>query len=308
LKESNPVVSVVVLSYNRPAYLQEALESLCGQSYEKLEIIVVDNPSPASAEVARVVGQYENALLIRNKLNQGYAAGMNTGIAAATGQYVHLTEDDIVLDGDCIRKLVEYLNEHAEADLIAPIIYNKTERTIRCAGGELTLGGVYRRKIYGEGEQDTGQFPQPFDVKYIDGATMFARKGFWQQFKGFREEYFMYVEAVELCARVGKSGKRMMIVPQAKVYHFEPTQAATTPEIEFHKVKNFFSLYLLHAPARHLPEFVCRYAVINTVRTLLGRTGSQPRTFLKALWWVAKKTPALLRERYAQAQLVNSEK
>jgi GT2 family glycosyltransferase len=300
-----PQVSVVLLSYDRPDYLREALGSLRSQSYENVEITVVDNQSRSSSEVARVVSEYRDVKLIRNSTNLGYAGGMNRGIEQAGGQFVLLTEDDIVLEKDCIERLVEYMDVRPAADLVAPIIYNKREQTIRCAGGDFALGAVYRMKIHGAGERDDGQFPQPFDVSYIDGATMFARKDFWQRFKGFRAEFFMYVEAVELCARVGKSGKKMVVVPQAKAYHFEPPALPLPPEIEFHKVKNFFSLYLLHAPARYLPEFVCRYAVINTVRTLLGRTGSPPREFLKALLWVVKKTPSLLKERYRQRSYSN---
>jgi N-acetylglucosaminyl-diphospho-decaprenol L-rhamnosyltransferase len=295
MPDSSPLVSVVLLSYNR----------LVQQSYANLEITVVDNPSPQSAEVVRVVGEHQGVKLITNPTNLGYTGGMNRGLEEATGAYVLLTEDDIVAESNCIARLVEYMEEHSSAALVAPVIYNKRERTIRCAGGDFTLGGVYRRKIHGAGERDTGQFPQPFDVGYIDGAAMFARKSFWRQFKGFRAEYFMYVDAVELCARVGKSGQRMTIVPQAKVYHFEPPETATPPEIEFHKVKNFFSLYLLHAPARHLPEFVCRYAILNTARSLFGRTGQPRGAHLKALLWAAGKTPSLLRERYRQRSAAN---
>jgi GT2 family glycosyltransferase len=285
------------LSYNRPSLLEESLASLLHQSYPNVEIAVVDNPSPASAQVEKIVSQCPGVKLIRNSHNLGYTGGMNKGIEQATGDYVFLTEDDIVLASDCIERLVEYLDDHGSVDLVSPIIYNKAEKTIRCAGGDFALTAVYRITFYGAGERDTGQFPRPFDVNYIDGATMFARRDFWQRFKGFRAEYFMYVDAVELCARVIKSGKRMSVVPQAKVYHFEPADQPMSQEIEFHKIKNFFSLYLLHAPARVLPEFICRYAGINTVRTLLGRNGHRPLTFLKALLWVARKTPALLKER-----------
>ena len=103
-------------------------------------------------------------------------------------------------------------------------------------------------KIYGAGEIDNGQFPVPFEVKYIDGATMLARRAFWSRFAGFREEYFMYGDSLELCARVLRTGRKMAIVPKAKAYHFEPEKTSLIPEIEFHKLKNFFSLYLLHAP------------------------------------------------------------
>lgn len=294
-----PQVSIVLLSYNRPQLLRQALASLQQQSYQELEVIVVDNPSVASLEVAQVVSQYPPVKLIQTGSNLGYAGGMNRGIESASGDYVYLTEDDIVLDADCIDWLVKYLEGNPSADLIAPVIYNKESGTIRCAGGELALNGVYQRKVYGAGERDAGQFATPFEVTYIDGATMFARREFWQQFKGFREEYFMYVEAVELCARIAKSGSKMTVVPQAKVYHFEPEAGPTSPDLEFHKLKNFFSLYLLHARARILPEFVCRYAIINGLRSLFVKTGSSRQVFFKALLWVARKTPALVRERYA---------
>lgn len=299
-RSQHPLVSVVLLSHDRPAYLGESLASLLNQSYENLQITVVDNPSPSSAQVALMVSSHQSVELIQNSGNLGFTGGMNKGIEQATGDYVFLTEDDIVLEGDCIQRLVEYMDEHASADLVSPIIYNKTEKTIHCAGGDFTLGAVYRMTLYGAGESDTGQFPEPLDVNYIAGATMFSRRDFWQTFKGFREEYFMYSDDVELCARVIKSGKRMTVVPQARVYHFEPSEKASSPEVEFHQVKNFFSLYLLHAPGRHLPEFVCRYVIFGTLRTLLGQTEIRPRTFLKALLWVAKRTPSLLQERYRQ--------
>ena len=298
LSKEQPLVSVVLLSYNRPALLNESLGSLGHQSYANLDVTVIDNPSEASLEVARVVSQYPTVKLIQTSANLGYTGGMNLGIASALGDYVYLTEDDIVLANDCIQGLVEFMEDSPSAELVAPVIYNKTSGTIRCAGGKLALNGVYSLKIYGQDERDTGQFAEPFYVNYVDGAVMFARRDFWKQFRGFREEYFMYVDAVELCARVAKAGKKMMIVPQAKVYHFEPTTGWSPNELEFHKIKNFFSLNLLHAPTHKLPEFICRYAIINGVRSLFRRDGRRPGVFFKALLWAVKHTPSLMRERF----------
>jgi GT2 family glycosyltransferase len=301
MSQARPLISVVVLSYDRPDYLREALRSLLEQTYENLEIIVVDNESKSSREIASVVGDFEGVRLIHNQHNLGYAGGMNRGLQSASGLYVYLTEDDIVLEADCISRLVQFVERHPSTGLAAPIMYNKKERTILCAGGEFELGAVYRKRVYGAGELDTGQFSHPFNVTYIDGAAMFACADLLKKLHGFREEFFMYVEAVELCARVIEQGRTLAVVPQAKVYHFEPPEGPTAPEIEFHKIKNFFSLYLLHAPARHLPEFVCRYAVFNTIRSILGGKGDT-LILLKALLWVLRRTPSLLRERY-QRQL-----
>jgi GT2 family glycosyltransferase len=304
-KKDSPEVSVVLLSYNRPRCLEESLASLIHQSYENVEIAVVDNPSSSSDEVSSIVSRHANVRLIQNPTNLGYTGGMNRGINEATGEFVFLTEDDIVLDKDCINRLVNYLDEVSSVDLVAPVLYNRTARTIRCAGGEFSLGGVYRMKIYGAGEIDNGQFPVPFEVKYIDGATMLARRAFWNRFAGFREEYFMYGDSLELCARVLRSGRKMAIVPKAKAYHFEPEETSLIPEIEFHKLKNFFSLYLLHAPARYLPEFFVRYGIVNPIQSCLRKERIPTGSLLRALTWVGRKTPSLIRERYDQKRQSN---
>lgn len=301
MSDSRPKVSIVLLSYDRPELLRAALDSLLAQTYARLEIIVVDNLSQRSEEVERVVGQHDALKLIRNAGNLGYAGGMNVGIKAAAGPYTLLTEDDIVLDADCVRQLVAHMEEHPDTGLAAPLIYNRAAGTIRCAGGELSLGGVYRRRTYGEGARDVGQFSQPFDVTYVDGAVMFARTDFLRDLGGFREEFFMYVEAVEFCERVSKTGRRMTIVPAAKVYHFEPPlRANSSPEFSFHRYKNLFSLYLLHAPARYLPEFFARYVLLALLRALMGK-GGDAHALLKALRWVMRRAPALLRERRADS-------
>lgn len=292
---ASPKVSVVVLSYNRPAFLREALESLRAQTLQAFEVTVVDNPSPLSEEVARVVESFQGFKLFRGHTNLGYAAGMNRGIELSTGDYTLLTEDDVVLDPDCVRHLAEYMESDAETCVAGPIIYNKTEGTIRCAAGEFELGGVYRMKIHGQGERDAGQFARPLRVTYIDGAVMFARTEFWRFVGGFREEFFMYGESVELCAKAAKTGKALTLVPAAKVYHFEPRPGAnSSAEFAFHRYKNLFSLYLLHAPARNLPEFFCRYAGLGLLRA--ASQGSL-RPFLRALAWTARRAPTLLRER-----------
>lgn len=298
MNEQRATVSIVVLSYNRPALLREALGSLCAQTYAPFEIIVVDNRSSASDEVARVVREFPSVKLIRNDENKGFAAGINLGVAEARGAYVYLTEDDIVLKRDCVRRLVEFAESASEDRLISPVMYNKNARTIRCAGGEVSLGGVYRRTTYTEDARERVVAAQPFDVSYIDGAVVFARTDYLKRLRGFREEFFMYVESVELCVRVSRGGGRMTVVPRARVYHFEPPADATeAPDLDFHRYKNLFSLYLLHAAARRLPEFFCRYALLALVRAALG-VGGDARALMKALLWVSRRAPSLLRERH----------
>ena len=302
----SPTVSVIILSYNRPAYLEQSITAALAQSYTNLEVVVVDNPSAASDEIARLVGRYPGVKLLCNPANLGYTGGMNAGLAAATGDYVLLTEDDIVADAGCVASLVEYMSGDASAGLVAPLIFNKESGTIRCAGGALEMGAVFRKRIFGAGERDAGQFARPFEVTHLDGATLMARTDFLRRLRGFRDEFFMYVESSELCVRVVREGKRLVVVPRAKVYHFEPPDKPTPPEIEFHKLKNFFALYLLHAPGRVLPEFFIRYAVVGTLRAALTRRGGNISTRLRALWWTLQRARALRAERRREGLAVTT--
>jgi GT2 family glycosyltransferase len=292
-----PLVSIIVLSHDRPGYLARALDSVAGQSYRNLEILVVDNKSRSSDEIARLVSQYRGVRLIQNGVNLGFTGGMNRGLEAATGHYVHCTVDDVILDRDCIRHLVEYAQEHLSDGLLSGVIYDEKGETILCAGGEFMLTPIYRQKVLGQGEKDAGQFRHPFNVTCLQGGMVFSRLQFMRRLKGFREDFFIYSDSIELSARVLKSGNPITIVPRAKVYVIDAPHAFTPEGIAFHKLKNLFALYLLHARLAVLPEFFLRYAVIAFLRYLYSNRGfAWP--MIKAWGWCLVKMPSLLKGRY----------
>jgi len=296
------LVSIVVLSYARPQLLKQSLDSLARQSYQPLEIIAVDNKSSRSDEIAKVVEQYPAVRLVANNQNLGFTGGMNKGMLEARGHYVYLTEDDVIVDEDCIATLVAHMETKPTTGLAAPIMYNHQDGTIRSAGGEIALEAIYSKTVFGAGEHDAGQFDRPFDVTCVPGAAIFSTRELLRRLKGFREDFFMYAEDNELCLRVSRLGFKVTVVPQAKVFHVEPVVAPLSSKLEFHKIKNLFSLYLLHAPLRVLPEFYVRYGVIGFLRALVSKPQSVwPR--LKASLWFLFKAPGLVIERWRRAQI-----
>jgi len=262
-------VSVVVLSHNRPHLLRQALAALAAQTYpaSELEILVVDNRSEASEEIAKIVAGHPPMRLIANPENLGFTGGMNVGLRAATGDLVYLTEDDILLDPDNIAELVAYVASDPRAGLVSGIMLDEPSGRIWFAGGHVTLGPWFRLDMPGRDALDTGQFARPFAVSYLSGATMLARRELWAELGGFREDFFMYQEDVEIGLRVLATGRRLVIVPSARSRHFHPAPGPHRPVIAFHLWKNLFALYALHAPATVLPEFFLRCALL----TLRGR-------------------------------------
>lgn len=299
---SKPLTSIVVTSYDRPDYLPAALDTIAAQSYPNLEIIVVDNPSRSTDEIRRIVGRYDGVKLIENPANLGFTGAMNRGIEAATGKYVYCTLDDVLLDRECISQFVTHAEQHPGNYLLSGILLNEDGCTIRCAGGEYTLAGVYRQKILGAGEKDAGQYRQPYDVKYVPGGMIFSTTNLMRRLKGFREKFFMYSEDADLCLRVAEAGGSITIVPQARAYVIDAPHAFKSEGIAFHKFKNLFSLYLLHARLRVLPEFYLRYGVVNLLRALKSdRAIVWP--MIKASAWFVVNAPAFLMERYRRVSL-----
>ncbi len=87
-------VSVVIPTYERPTFLEGAVETALDQTYNDLEVIVVDDGSE-TAYVEAVVDEYSDRVVgIEHEENRGLSAARNTGIERATGEYVAFLDDD----------------------------------------------------------------------------------------------------------------------------------------------------------------------------------------------------------------------
>lgn len=126
-----PDLSVVVLSWNTRDLLAECLDALDrGRGALVVEVIVIDNGSrDASADM--VASRYPWARLIRNSENRGYAAGVNQGLALATGARVCLLGSDTRGEPDALPRLCAFLDAHPKAGAVAPRLVNPDGTTQR---------------------------------------------------------------------------------------------------------------------------------------------------------------------------------
>jgi GT2 family glycosyltransferase len=290
-----PKVTIVVLSYNRPELLRKAVASIAEQSEPHCEVIVVDNASPRSAMVREIAAEFAGVRLIANAANLGFTGGMNRGIAAATGRYIYLTEDDIELDSRCIAVLVAYLEQHEEVALAGPVMWNRGTATVRCAGGSFRFGTIYQMQVMGVGQSQIAD-AVPYPTMYLPGAAIAARTDVLRRLGGFRRDFFMYGEDVELCARALECGGAVVVVPDAHVYHHEPQSPSDSFRVRFHKQKNLIALYLLHAPMHVLPGFLARYVVIDGIRRIARDWSSLPAWTL-GVFVALIRAPQLLAQR-----------
>jgi hypothetical protein len=119
LKNNGPLVSVVMPSYNTAeSFLRRAIESVLSQTYQNLELIVVDDASTAGD--SDIVRSYEDSriVLLRNDENRHVAATVNRGMEIARGQYIARMDSDDVCLPRRIEKQVAYLMRHPDIDIV----------------------------------------------------------------------------------------------------------------------------------------------------------------------------------------------
>ncbi len=116
-EQGGPKVSVIISTYERPAYLKQAVESVYAQTFQDFEIIVVDDGSAQETVALYELG--DRARLIRHERSRcGCAATKNTGARAARGQYLAFLDDDDLWLPHKLQSQVDILDRQPEVGLV----------------------------------------------------------------------------------------------------------------------------------------------------------------------------------------------
>jgi glycosyltransferase involved in cell wall biosynthesis len=112
-----PAISVIIGVYNRPQLLQRAAESVLGQSFQDLELIVVDDGSTVDLP-AQVPALSQPRVRFIRQQNQGVGGARNTGIAASNGELIGFLDSDDILLPQALEVLQRQLQCDPEADIV----------------------------------------------------------------------------------------------------------------------------------------------------------------------------------------------
>lgn len=123
----NVLVSVIVPVYKVELYLERCLKSIINQTYNNLEIILVDDGSPDKCpEICDQYAKYDRRVKVIHKPNGGLSSARNAGIDVMSGEYVTFIDSDDFIPENAIEKWVHYIKEyHANIVVGKYQIYNK---------------------------------------------------------------------------------------------------------------------------------------------------------------------------------------
>ncbi|PKL66238.1 MAG: glycosyltransferase family 2 protein [Methanobacteriales archaeon HGW-Methanobacteriales-1] len=207
-------VSVIIPNYNGIEFLETCFKSINIQKNIK-EVIVVDNGSH-DRSIEFIKSNYPQFILIKNKTNLGFAKAINQGIAAASGEYVFLLNNDMELEKNCISNLLKCIENDQTFSASSKMIQYYERNKIDDAGDEYSLLGWTKRVGYGKSQEKYNQKRNIFSA--CAGASIY-KKSILDKIGYFDENFFAYMEDVDIGYRARIHGFQNIYCPEALVYH-----------------------------------------------------------------------------------------
>lgn len=211
--------SIIILTYNSEKYIDPLLNSIFAfNKDEKFEVIVVDNnSSDSTVKNAKKFGS--KIKIIETGDNLGFAKGINIGAKEAKGAYLLFINPDSVWFEGTIGDLTSLYEKSEKIGIVGG-------RMIGPSAIEMSAGkffGFWATAALALGLDNV--FKVRFSpsivkkVEFVSGGFMMIRKNLFEELKGFDENYFMYVEDMDLCFRAKKLGFTTYFTPNVGVMH-----------------------------------------------------------------------------------------
>jgi len=209
-------LSILLVSYNSRRYLADCLESITRFAPSGTEVIMADNASSdGSAEF--VASKYPWVRIVRSNRNLGFSGANNLAGKEASGRFILLLNADTVLV-EPIGPAVDWLDGHSEYAVLTINMLNGERIPSACTGRfPSPLRLILLRKMLIGPEQFGDNYAH--EVDWVQGSFLLIRAEQWRALGGLDENYFMYVEDVDLCKRVWDRGLKCAYLPHIRYLH-----------------------------------------------------------------------------------------
>ena len=204
-------ISVVTVAYGAGPSLGRLLASLVGEADE---VVVVDN-GEGGEEIAEARSR-EGVSVVSPGENLGFAAGSNLGAREAGGDVLVFLNPDTVVAPGALDSLRRTLEDRSIGIAMARLLLLDRPELLNSRGTEVHVSGIGWAAGYGEPAESVRE---PLEIAAPSGAAMAMRAETFHALGGFAEELFMYLEDVELGWRAHLAGLRVVVDPEADVFH-----------------------------------------------------------------------------------------
>jgi len=267
-----PLVSVVVVNYNGRHLLEDCFRSLTQQSYHNYEMILVDNGSNDDS-ISFMKEHYPNVHIVQLSFNNGFAGGTNAGIRTADGEFILTLNNDTIADPHLLKEIVQPMLSDARVGMCGAKMLLPDGRINSTAICISRSGAAWDR---GMGEPDHGQYDMAEEIFCPSAGAALYRRSMLDEIGLFDEDFFLFMEDVDLAFRAQLAGWKCFYVPTAQIVHIHGRTANAGSDtavyygnrnILWYVVKNFPSWTFLISS----PWIIGRFCGVIPYYLLLGK-------------------------------------
>lgn len=225
-------LNVVIVNFRTPQLTVKCVQSVLElQLAQPEDVVVVENASPDDSYRQLRANLPAGVRLVRASLNRGFGAGVNLGAVAGRHDNVLVLNPDTHFVDASLEKVFSLLDIDATIGLIGLDLINpdgtrqysarRFYSMLDILGRRTSLGrsSLLRERITRHLMVDAWAPGVPFEAEWVMGTGFVVRRHIFEELSGMDEAYFLYMEDVDLCARVWQLGYRVVCVPGAHLVH-----------------------------------------------------------------------------------------
>lgn len=275
-------VTVIVVNFNAQDTLPRCLEALRAQSLQASRVIVIDNASTDGSieSIRKLFPEFEYVCLSENT---GFAAANNRAIECCDSEFVALLNPDAFPEPDWLQELVKAARQTPAAASFGSYQLMAGEADVLDGIGDIChISGLVWREGYGH-SRNTDDYSAREIFSPCAAAALYRRQAI-QAAGGFDEDFFCYVEDVDLGFRLRLLGWQSWCIPAAVVRHVgsATTGGAHSSFAVYHGHRNLVWLFVKNMPGYLFWLFLPLHLAMNLVSVVWFMSRGQARIILKA--------------------------
>jgi len=288
--------TVVIVNWNGLQYLPRCLGSVRNQQRQPEEIIFVDNGSTDDS-VACVKSDFPEMRLVALEQNIGFAQANNMAARQATGEWLLLLNPDAFAEPDWLLAFEKAIAQHPQAISFTGLLLQEGEKGLVDGAGDVYhYSGLAWRKDHGKPLSTSNS--RAGQVFSACGASALYRRDVFLEQGGFDEDFFCYMEDVDLGFRLLLGGHACQYVPEARAVHVGSGITGKRSEFSiYHGHRNLEWVYLKNMPGMLFWLYLPAHLLLIVVSIVLFVFRGHGKTIIKSKWHALLKTPLMLRKR-----------
>ncbi len=209
-----PTVTAVVVAWGPSPHLSRCVSSILRSEGADVDLVVVDNGCPE--DVLRSLPDDGRVHVLTADRNLGFGGGCNLGVTKATGDVLVFVNPDAVVSPVALSSLANVLEDPGVGIATARLRLMDEPDLLNSSGGVMHFLGFGWAEDF---EKPAASVRDVRPVTGASGAAMAMRTKVFDELGGFTPEFFLYQEDLELSLRTWMSGRSVVLVPDADVWH-----------------------------------------------------------------------------------------